>query len=266
MNGESRSESGWPNEEGERIIGMNGFDNKRNMNSNKDSNSEAVSRSGKDSTGSDGSSDKFGADSDDDGLSDYEKLRLERIRRNQEYLSRLGLEEEKVKWNPQKRKRKTKDQITNDGQRTQQRKLSLRAKKEQVRYSDVSMSEIFGRKPRSSETSSNKPRVERVAQHRMERYIYREFQRIQAERNGAQKQIEQLIKRTEKETAFWEKLLQQKEKRDVLLQKRQMQAQDERTIYGGLNVRQLLRQIDERWLELVQIGIDYDREVEVRSR
>ena len=152
------------------------------------------------------------SDNDNDGLSDYEKLRLERIRRNQEYLSRLGLEEHQNKWKPIKRARKKKDESAKPKETTQQRKASLRRKTEQVCYSDVPIREILGQKTRPpiSESQPRKRKPEKDIQHRMERFIYREFQRIQAERNTAQKQIELLIRRTEKETAFWKNSLNEK--------------------------------------------------------
>lgn len=204
-------------------------------------------------------------DNDNDGLSDYEKLRLERIRRNQEYLSRLGLEEQKSNLRPQKRARKIKENPPANAETIQQRKASLRRKTEQVRYSDVSMSEILGRKPRSSEPQPRKPKPEKEIQHRMERFVYREFQRIQAERNTAQKQIELLIRRTEKEKAFWKKIIEQKEGRDQLSQSRRAELEAERAIFGGLTLRELLKQIDQRFPELLQVARDYDQEIQVRE-
>lgn len=200
---------------------------------------------------------------DNDGLSDYEKLRLERIRRNQEYLSRLGLEEQKDKLRPQKRARKKKDESTVPEETSQQRKASLRRKTEQVRYSDVSIREILGRKTRAPESQSRKRKPERDVQHRMERFIYREFQRMQAERNTSQKQIELLIRRIEKETAFWKKLVEQNESREQLSQTRRSELEAERAIFGGLTLRQLLKQIDQRFPELIQAAKDYDQEIKV---
>jgi hypothetical protein len=213
---------------------------------------------------SDDNSDKDGGDND--GLSDYEKLRLERIRRNQEYLTRLGLEEQKSKWKPQKRVRRNRDDSTKLEEETthQQRKASLRTKTEQVRYSDVSISEILGRRPRAPESKPRKRKVEKEIQHRMERYIYREFQRIQAERNAAQKQIENLIRRSEKEKAFWGKIIKQKEYRGQLSQARQLELKEERALFNGLTLRELLKEIDNRVPELLQAAQKYDQEVEVR--
>ena len=205
------------------------------------------------------------SNNDNDGLSDYEKLRLERIRRNQEYLSRLGLEEQKNNLRPQKRARKKKDDSAAPEETTQQRKASLRRKTEQVRYSDVSMREILGRKPRTSEAQPRKPKPEREIQHRMERFIYREFQRIQAERNTALKQIEQLIRRAEKESAFWKRIIEQQESRDQISQSRRAELDAERAIFGGLTLRELLKQIEQRIPELVQAATDYDQEVKVRD-
>jgi hypothetical protein len=213
---------------------------------------------------SDSDSDK---ESDNEGLSDYEKLRLERIRRNQEYLSRLGLEEQKSKWKPQKRARKKRDDSTKPEEETthQQRKASLRTKTEQVRYSDLSIKEILGHKPRALESQPRKRKLEKEIQHRMERYIYREFQRIQAERNAAQKQIDLLIRRTEKEEAFWGKIIEQKEHRSQLSQARQLELEEERALFKGLTLRELLKQVDNRMPELLQAAQKYDQEIEVRS-
>lgn len=241
-------------------------ENQSNVNDESSSSSSSSSSTSSSSNNNNNNNDDDSSE-EHDGLSDYEKLRLERIRRNQEYLTRLGLEEEKSKWKPQqqKRVRKKKDQsVQHDGETVQIRKASLRTKKEQVRYSDIPISEILGRKPRAPESKPRKRKEERAPQHRMERYIYREFQRLQGERNMAQKQIEQLIRRTEKEAAFWKKLLDQKENRDRLLQGRRLELEAERAAFGGLTLRQLLQQIDQRFPELVQAANQYDQEVEVR--
>lgn len=246
-------------------MGAAGMSEKDNSASESESEDRQAFKNEKHSDGSDELS--HGSDDEDvdngDGLSDYEKLRLERIRRNQEYLSRLGLEEEKVKWKPQKMERKRKDPPEQLGEFT--RKASLRTKTEQVRYSDISMREILGEKPRAAkEPKPKKQRQgERTPQHRMERDIYREFQRIQAERNNAQKQIEQLVRKIEKEAAYWKKLLEQKVNRSH--QARKLELESERAVFGGLTLKQFMQQIDQRMPELVQAAADYDREMEVRS-
>lgn len=169
-------------------------------------------------------------------LSAYEIMRLERIRRNQEYLAKLGLDsikeqqQQDLQEQQQKRRRKSVDNAMPEKQR-----LSRRAKAA-VDYSEPSISiaallreskkeETAEAKPIKekkvsldhSEQQQSRPKKGKPRRDRMERFIYDEFCVIQNHKKRVLKEAEKNVRLAEKEVKFWskrmEKVLRQEERR-----------------------------------------------------
>ena len=210
------------------------------------------------------------SDGDEHHLSEYEKLRLERIKRNREYLSQLGLADQSMLGGrkvPAKRKKKKPPPKPQGPKRS-----SSRARKS-VDYAEPSNSVaklLRGTKPKvSKDPPKRKPSIAKQHLHRMEMFIFREFQRIKSLKTQTAKDAERNVRAAEKEVAYWSKLAELYEKREErkLHQERIRQIQEEeREGFGGVTLKELLHDIDKRMPELISAMSRYDEEYEVRER
>lgn len=212
-------------------------------------------------------------------LSAYEKLRLERIKRNQQYLARLGLEEQSGIIKEMKKRRATDDMNNSKQKRKRQLEItetrsSSRTRK-LVNYADppTSVASII----RSQKTEAGmtekvsnqmeirkKPKSQkRIA---MERVIYREFQKIKSERSLFFRKAEKLKKAAEKEFKYWSRraqLWERREERRKLLESIRKQLEEEKSRFGGHSLLDLVREIDKRMPELLDAAAKYDEIFEV---
>jgi hypothetical protein len=194
-------------------------------------------------------------------LSAYELQREERIRRNKEYLQSLGLERPIGDSEQPRQQRRSKSKPALEKQRS-----SLRAKRE-VDYSEpkTSIASIIRdtasdkKKKRipKKENKKKEPAKEKKESMRMERFVYREFQSLQAHKNQVLRQAERLHGAARREVKYWSKLVEKAETRE----KRREEASQ--NVEHGLSVRALLREVDNRTSELVDAVGRYDEELQV---
>jgi len=197
------------------------------------------------------------------GLSSYEKLRLERIKRNQAYLSQLGLEDATLKQPPKRKKKRRKSEPLPEGPT----RSSGRSRKS-IDYTEPSSSVaklVNGRgvvlKPKRGRSLTQE-----AFNKRMDRNIYHEFRRLKAHKGHSVKQANKLLKGAEKEVSFWQR---QKELWDKRNEKRlhreriEQELQQERDSYGGLTLKQLLQEADSRMPELLSAMEQYDNYYQV---
>lgn len=150
--------------------------------------------------GSMGSEGRIASPKDDGGLSTYEKMRLERIRRNKEYLATLGLE--KLEENREVKQRKTADKWEFLEKRET---IHRRSKMKEVHYSSPKSS----KRPRLSleqenETQACSDRLTRrpKSSSRVSLVIYRELKAVQATRRREFKAAKKLLRVAEVELRY----------------------------------------------------------------
>jgi hypothetical protein len=232
--------------------------------------------------------DEDSSDEHDDGheLSEYERLRLERIQRNQAYLQQLGLE--KIKPDKPKARPKKKEQQ----EPLVKSRFSSRAIKKTVSYAEPSLSvaalvrqqkenkeaKAASKPQEQQETASSKEpkpvkekkvRKEKHRSIRMERTVYDEFQRINKHKKQVLKYMERDVRQAEKEVKFWTKradMLERKEHRKLEAASRLQQAEQERLLLAGFSKRELLQEVDGRMEEIVALADKYDDEFEAEER
>jgi hypothetical protein len=213
---------------------------------------------------------------DEDGrqLSEYERLRLERIKRNREYLAQLGLEGNNSKA-PERKKRIKRDSSSNE---ILERRSSSRQVKP-VRYTEPSVSvrsimrAVQGMDKASLEPSESQDGIQRKPakkcdpQHRMEGYIWAEFRRLKSHRKGILKQAERALKWAEKEKKYWTNrsfLWERKNQRIIEAQQQRIEEERQRLQFGGKTTKELFHEMSRR-LPIIQQAIDeYDRSLLVR--
>jgi hypothetical protein len=214
---------------------------------------------------------------DEDGrqLSEYERLRLERIKRNREYLAQLGLEENSNRA-PERKKRIKRESSSNE---ILERRASSRPVKP-VRYTEPSVSvRSILRTAQGVDKASLEPTVSQDVihrkpikkydpQHRMEGYIWAEFRRLKSHRKGILKQAERALKWAEKEKKYWTNrslLWERKNQRVVEAQQQRIEEERQRLQFGGKTTKELYQEMSRR-IPIIQQAIDdYDRSLLVRS-
>ena len=212
---------------------------------------------------SDNDDDSSDSDSDEDGggLSSYERKRLERIKRNQERLASLGLEQNKVAAMKAKataaattpKKKQGKPKVVP----VQRSRLSRRTKAA-VSYASEA--------PRWAEQlPSPKKRKKQVinpnsAKHRMERFIFDEFRHIESARRTNPRNTEKYLRWAENEVNYARRELESKQKK----LRRQQEVDDavlalhqDRRNFGG-SLRELLMDIDRRMSDIITGIRQYD--------
>ena len=201
------------------------------------------------------SSDDDNSSNDGQGLSAYEKRRLERIRRNEERLASLGLETAakipNVKRGPRKYQKKAIDP-------SQRRSTLSRRSKEDVKYIEMAprWSNVKPKPKKERKRSETKP-----PQQRMERFIYHEFRRIEATRKANVKNAEKYVRWAEIEVKNALKNMEVHErrlKRKLEIDKLVADLSEERKHYGG-SQRDLLHDVDRRLPEIMASIREFDQ-------
>ena len=227
-------------------------------------------------------------------LSEYEIQRLERIKRNQDYLAKLGLEgKDGGGVLGQKQKRRRTKRSSDASQVVRRSPLSRRTKiKKVVTYAEPSASvrdllRVADRKasnapvdlmissPEKAELSSlvlpkppldHKKSRNRNVNERLEAFIYLEFKRIQSSKTQLAKQADRNVRLAEKEVKYWHKLVGRWERRNrkhfEAERQRQTEAK-ERVVLGGKSIKELLQDLDVRFPEIVAVAQRYDHCLQV---
>eukprot|EP00978_Attheya_sp_CCMP212_P035906 scaffold158952_cov53-Attheya_sp.AAC.2 len=224
---------------------------------------------------------------DEDGrvLSKYEIMRLERIKRNQAVLAKLGLQgsssgggilspyADEVK----KKQRRKKQQAKNEDKKATQesRRLSSRAAKKNVDYSEKALlgDMAAGITAEPANGGTKRKRKERARKDRMPREIFHEFRRVERRHRQTLKSAEKSFRAAQTEQRYWKKqagIFKRKEMRRIqnearieLFRRAEEEAAEELRVLGTTS-ENLLIQVDMRMQELRMARMHYDRADEVR--
>ena len=157
-----------------------------------------------DAAGEDDEKDDDDDSDEDNGLSEYERLRLERIRRNQEYLAGLGLEKAKPQQKQRSRQKKKKDKPVLEPKRSSRRVKTV----QQYTEPPASVKDLLGpKKPKQP----RKPKKD--YNERMDRNIHVEFKRIQGHKTQTLRRTERAVKTAKRELKYWRKKAEKEERR-----------------------------------------------------
>lgn len=199
---------------------------------------------------------------DGHALSAYEIQRLERIRRNKEYLVSLGLEKNKEAMAAAKKKKKKSAPARKKQPDIKRRSSISRASKEKV----VTYSERSD-KDKKEPADTNKPqepwtRKKESRGARMERFIHDEFRRIGKEQKVHLKRAQANVRKADVELRIAKQRVERFEKK----QRRQLEylqsaerSRKEQQSLGGLTARQMLQEIDTRSEEIRMALQEFDQ-------
>ena len=197
------------------------------------------------------------------------RMRLERIKRNQEYLATLGLEENNTK--PVKKKKRVRPSVP--AAPVEPRSSLSRRTKTRVSYVPqplrIPTATSSSTLPKNTASSSSKPsseakatpkRKERKASERMDRGIYDEFKRIASSRRELLKQAKRQVRTADKEVKHWSKQARKFQRKDGLRKEIEtmLHANAQQQAVLGTTSLQLLQEIDHRNLELLSVVIKFD--------
>jgi len=255
-----------------------------------------------DSSSSDSSSDEEEEDKSkeyvtEDGrkLSEYEIQRLERIKRNREYLAQLGLEGKDGGGVLGKKKKmdRPKKKPTAVPLAVRRSPISRRSKVKKVTYTEPSASvrdllRVADKKATNAPPDLNLPSPEKAAlpvappktppekkpkkpgiNERQELFVHLEFKSIQSSKRTSLLQAERNVRAAEKEVKYWHKLIQRWERlnqRQVDAQRQKQTEVKERSILGGKSIKELLQDIDARMPEIQETIKEYDDCLQVRNK
>lgn len=209
-------------------------------------------------------------------ISEYEMLRLERIKRNRDYLAQLGLEGALGKKRPVQKKKKKIVQVEPNERRSS---LSRRSKERSINYLDssASITQLVKDENRGKGRPKKPPgeKKNKAMNQRCPRFIYDEFKGVSRHAKMILKQAKRDVRRAEKEIKFWRKraeIFAKKEKARLEMEKRRMEIErimreqkEERDLLGG-TMKELLREVDTRASDLILAASRYDREQQVGTR
>jgi len=226
----------------------------------------------------------------------FYRLRLERIKRNQERLAALGLQDGSLKpkaQKPQRRKFKPKVPL-------ETRERISRSSKKRIDYSQ--MPQLWNRddfssskKKRSKNDDSylreltpeeiarrEKRKNERKPNERIPRFIYNEFNRITKTRRQGVKIAKRHVGKARREKEYWEritrkltaqenqikKVREMKAKKQQMIEEEQLREENERLEFdcNGMTKNELLDELAIRTPELYGILSGYDREYSATLR
>jgi hypothetical protein len=199
------------------------------------------------------------------------RMRIERIKRNQEYLATLGLQGNIGKA-PKKKKR---NRTSVPAAPVLPRSSLSRRTKHQVSYVQKPLRAPNGTLPGSGssnrETAVNKKKKDssktpRKASQRMDRGIYDEFKRIVSSRKQLFRQAKRNVRTAEKEEKHWARQARNFQRKDGQRKEIEgmLQANAKQRQALGCTSLQLLEEIDQRHTELLSFVIKYDNNIKVR--
>jgi hypothetical protein len=211
------------------------------------------------------------------------RMRLERIKRNEEYLATLGLEGNSAR-KPAQTKKKRRKSVPAEPARP--RSSLSRRTKTQVSYvpqplripnstlpTDPSNQEATAAASAKKKKDSSK--TPRKASQRMDRGIYDEFKRIGSRRKQLLRLSKKNVRMAERELKHWARQARRFAKKDGQRKddeqrskeiKHLLQANEEQRQALGCTSLQLLQEIDQRNSELSSVVIKYEDSIKVRCR
>jgi hypothetical protein len=252
-------------------------DNRQDSPSSSDNSRNNESASDGDSSGDD-NDDKVSKG--DDGLSEYERLRLERIKRNRERLIQLGLESKdgggvlgKKKKRAQPKKRRTSVSSTDAPKRRSRRSsagavvsyadppTSVRSMLGESANISSNPSANIGAVPGEESTGRTGARKEKVRQDRVPRFIYDEFKGLKRHKKDMLKQAEMFFRRSETELRYWQKKAEVMEKK-VEREKECERLEEQKEFLGG-TPKEFLQDLERRIPEITANVQIYDNKEKV---
>ena len=206
-----------------------------------DAKDESEGDSASDSEESDSSNDQAG------GLSELEKRRMERIQRNNEVLSRLGLTDITLETKSKQQRKREKREVDPGDVRKSARRCAKKVNyaEQPTRLPVVNLSEEEIRR-------KEKRKKERPREMRMERYIFNEFQRVRWANRNELKIAEKKFRYAQLEHRFALRQVellgkQGQRKRDITRTSATVEAEK---LKFGKSLRDLLQEIDQRQFEI----------------
>jgi hypothetical protein len=253
-------------------------------NDDEQSDSDSDSDSSASSSGEEGDDDNDKNDETNNGLSQYELLRLERIKRNKERLIQLGLESKeegggvlgRKKKKPPVQRRKSNEIYNAQPTRKSRRSLEPKSYVEpSLRLGGIlpteTKSAATAKKPPSvsQEEAADRPTPRKKPSRldlRPTRIIYDEFQSIRRHKKQTLKQAHMHLRQAEKEVKYWHRkvtIAQKKSRRNKQNTSpkpshQEKQLAKEKQLLGGLSAREFLDQLDQRHEEIETKIAQYD--------
>ena len=308
-NAQRPSAGGEKTQNNDRDIGDHSKDNDENKDNDNESEDDDRSHVGSSSSSNEDdseeeeeesdSSNSNSSDDDDDnknnggnnnenqGLSDYELLRLERIKRNKERLVQLGLESKDgggvlgKKKKPTSQKRRTSasstDKLAAPTRRSRrssagavasyaEQNLSTRSivgeaeKKDPSKSSSKSNSNLAGISGEDNKLRRVGARKEKVREERIPRFIYDEFQIIITNKKDMLKQAEKYARKSEVEYKYWRKrahVVERRAEREREYQEMLSKLEEEKAIFGT-GAYQFVQDLERRVPEIIANVEHYD--------
>ena len=201
----------------------------------------------------------------EDGLSEYERLRLERIKRNKARLVQLGLEGgfPKIKKQPSQSKRRKSTEIFPAGPKRRSRRST-----DKIDYTEPSLSitqvakaekeNLKGEKGKDAENPESKKggRKEETGKPkgRIPRFIFDEFRYIDQHKKRMMKLSNKNLRIAETEIGFWQKKAKTKakvEEKKLKMEQMHKKIEEEMQIFGGGSAKDFLQQVEKRTPEIM---------------
>ena len=198
-------------------------------------------------------------------LSAYELQRLERIRRNKEYLASLGLEKNKPSM-ALKAKKKTTPARKKRPDVKRRSSISRASKTKAISYSERRDKEDAATATAVSKAAVpwKRPKENRAA--RMERFIYDEFKRIGADQKRTLKRAQKNVRAADVEYRIAKQRAERYERRrrkELEMKQLLEQLEQERRILGGCTARGMLQEVDSRMYEICMAIRSFDERFHV---
>lgn len=215
-------------------------------------------------------------------ISEYEMLRLERIRRNKEKLAALGLEGQNgggVLGEKKKSKKKVIRRPSSEVEGPKRSSLSRRSKGKIKHYATElpsvrqllkGQADLKKEKKVDDPDKPKKSKKKKDPSERMDKVLHDEFRRIRSHKKSALVQAERDNRAAIKEVKYWKHQIEAEKRKEIREQKKleqQVQKVDEeREVLGGKTARQLLKEIDDQLPDLLAAAEDYDEKYEAEAR
>ena len=289
---DSDSNDGRSEEEEDDDDDQGGKESSARGDSENDSDDESRSNAGsndKDSSDSESESDGDGNDDKDgddgNGMSAYERLRQERIKRNNLLLKELGVGGKEGGGMLGKKRRSQTKRRNSSSERTSMtpKRRSRRSTGQQVSYAEPSLRDLKTNQkipynpPDSTgdnnvEAAAPKPRKSRPSKgdrtQRMARFVYDEFSRIRQHKKLMLKEAEKAMKSAETEEKYWRKKAAVREKREqkkMEAERHQKQIEEEKKLYGT-SIRSFVHSLERRSSEISAKIAQYDLSRQTREQ
>lgn len=155
-------------------------------------------------------------------LTAYEIMRLERIKRNQAYLAKLGLEQAKAEQEKEAQQKKAANKRDKKGPVFyEQRETLSRRSKGQISYTMPKISEFRETIATVKRQKKNKKEKSDTREERLPLFIYQELRTLQTNKRQRLANAERLVRLSEKEIKLSERFAEKQERREQAKKERE---------------------------------------------